>query len=90
MPILLNDGEVRNVPTPKHVITTPKEGRNISPFIPKNASYKLHGIVTRRQVDLSQCEHWIFVFGLFVMAVFGFRRSLILHGHAWSFCSWCV
>jgi hypothetical protein len=44
MPILLSDGEVRNVPTPKHVITIAKEGKNISPFIPKNASYKLHGI----------------------------------------------
>ncbi len=25
------------------------------------------------------------MFGLFVMAVFGFQRSLILHGDAWSF-----
>jgi hypothetical protein len=27
-----------------------------------------------------QCERWIFVLGLFVAAVFGSRRSLILHG----------
>jgi hypothetical protein len=51
---------------------------------------KNQGFVTQKRVDLSQCEHRMFILVLWVTAVFGFRRSLILHGNAWSFCSWCV